>query len=127
MANLVDMIKNPMKEYKFKNEADNGLKYKYNPSKNRIECKFNDVWFETDYNLSAFIEDELEEVLVYDKTIIDILNNEGKIYKREECDSYYKYVDNSLLYKINDGDWAGRNAEINYFLTLKFAEYNGEV
>ena len=127
MANLIDMIENPMKEYKFKNGAKKGIRYKYNPSKNRIEYKSNEGWFETDYNLSAFIEDNLEEVLVYDKIIIDILNNEGKIYKREEYGSYYKYVDNSLLYKINGGDWEIRDAYINYFLTLKFAEYNGEV
>ena len=127
MANLIDMINNPMKEYKFKDDRIKGVIYKYNPSKNRIECKINDAWFGTDYNLDAFIEDELEEVLIYDKTIIDILNNEGKIYKREECDSYYKYVSNSLLFKIDDGDWEIREADINYLLTLKFAEYNGEV
>lgn len=50
-----------------------------------------------------------------------------RVQKREECDSYYKYVDNSLLYKLNDGDWEIRDADINYFLTLKFAEYNEEV
>ena len=81
MANLIDMIKNPMKEYKFKDDRIKGVRYKYNPSKNRIEYKINESWFGTDYNLSSFVEDDLEEVLVYDKTIIDILNNEGKIYR----------------------------------------------
>ena len=127
MANLIDMINNPMKEYKFKDDRIKGVRYKYNPSENRIEYKINESWFGTDYNLSSFVEDDLEEVLDYDKTIIDILNNEGKIYKREECDSYYKYVDNSLLYKLDGGDWEIRDADINYLLTLKFAEYNGEV
>ncbi len=82
MANLIDMIENPMKEYKFKNGAKKGIRYKYNPSKNRIEYKSNEGWFETDYNLSAFIEDNLEEVIyltmkvrsIREKNMVVIIN-----------------------------------------------------
>ena len=124
MANLIDMINNPLKEYKIKN---NNIYYRYDKYFDEIQYRAEEsMWGKSSHKLDYFSDNILEEVLVYNKTALDLFNNENKVYICKYSGGLFKFKDNKIMFKSNslNGIWIEYVVNLNSFLNYKFAEYN---
>ena len=124
MANLIDMINNPLKEYKIKN---NNIYYRYDKYFDEIQYRAEEsMWGKSSRKLDYFLDNILEEVLVYNKTALDLFNNENKVYICKFSGCLFKFKDNKIMFKSNslNGIWIEYVVNLNSFLNYKFAEYN---